>query len=378
MPSSRWATVSHASTAASSDSKTSFQRITTIGSMPVANSEATPSRLMPVALVLEAMDLDEVRREVDGRCAGSAAPRDLLARADEHVGELERLLHRRLDAVEAERVGGLLGVVDDVVERRRELRGRRRSRTAAGARRAPPLRRWMMSCAIRSPSCSQCRSSRDEVGGPGSRRGCPAAASAARSTLRPDSSRRSKQRSSGGGAGSHRRAYRRRAAPVRGAFTASSHGVHDRVTGAAPRRASFDSGHGSCAARRRCSSRRAARSGRVTGSCAAGGRSSRCRCASSSCWSRSLAARGGSSAREELFATVWGAPLRPGDRSVDVYVHKLRVKLEQALPDVDATSTRTSGFGYRFATRAFTRLSRRRPHGGNRLRPTHCEGRPRF
>ena len=42
---------------------------------------------------------------------------DLLGGADEHVGDLLGLLHRRLDAVEPELVGGLLGVVDDVVER---------------------------------------------------------------------------------------------------------------------------------------------------------------------------------------------------------------------------------------------------------------------
>ena len=29
---------------------------------------------------------------------------------------------------------------------------------------------------------------------------------------------------------------------------------------------------------------------------------------------------------------VWGRELRPGDRSVDVYVSKLRAKLEQAVP----------------------------------------------
>src|ERR1041385_7041392 len=37
--------------------------------------------------------------------------------------------------------------------------------------------------------------------------------------------------------------------------------------------------------------------------------------------------------REDLFGRVWGGALRDGDRSIDVYVHKLRVKLEQALPD---------------------------------------------
>ena len=38
--------------------------------------------------------------------------------------------------------------------------------------------------------------------------------------------------------------------------------------------------------------------------------------------------------REELFSLVWGRELRPGDRSVDVYVRKLRVKLEHVLPGV--------------------------------------------
>ena len=37
-------------------------------------------------------------------------------------------------------------------------------------------------------------------------------------------------------------------------------------------------------------------------------------------------------AREELFSLVWGREMRPGDRSVDVYVRKLRVKLQEALP----------------------------------------------
>ena len=31
--------------------------------------------------------------------------------------------------------------------------------------------------------------------------------------------------------------------------------------------------------------------------------------------------------REDLYARVWGGELRPGDRSIDVYIHKLRVKL---------------------------------------------------
>jgi DNA-binding response OmpR family regulator len=51
--------------------------------------------------------------------------------------------------------------------------------------------------------------------------------------------------------------------------------------------------------------------------------------------------------REELYATVWGGPLRPGDRSVDVYVSKLRGKLEAVLPDRRFIHTH-QGFGYRF------------------------------
>jgi DNA-binding response OmpR family regulator len=51
--------------------------------------------------------------------------------------------------------------------------------------------------------------------------------------------------------------------------------------------------------------------------------------------------------REELYRTVWGGQLRAGDRSVDVYVSKLRSKLEDALPDRRFIHTHP-GFGYRF------------------------------
>jgi DNA-binding response OmpR family regulator len=50
--------------------------------------------------------------------------------------------------------------------------------------------------------------------------------------------------------------------------------------------------------------------------------------------------------RDELYATVWGAPLRDSDRSVDVYIHKLRAKLAAALPDRKCIHTHF-GFGYR-------------------------------
>ena len=52
--------------------------------------------------------------------------------------------------------------------------------------------------------------------------------------------------------------------------------------------------------------------------------------------------------REELYETVWGAPMRTADRSVDVYVHKLRAKLAEALPEWQFIHTHF-GFGYRFS-----------------------------
>ncbi len=53
-------------------------------------------------------------------------------------------------------------------------------------------------------------------------------------------------------------------------------------------------------------------------------------------------------ARDELFSLVWGRDMRRGDRSVDVYVRKLRVKLEDALPSWRFIHTHF-GFGYRLA-----------------------------
>jgi DNA-binding response OmpR family regulator len=50
--------------------------------------------------------------------------------------------------------------------------------------------------------------------------------------------------------------------------------------------------------------------------------------------------------RDALYALVWGGELRAGDRSIDVYVRKLRVKLEDALPDWRFIHTHV-GFGYR-------------------------------
>ena len=52
--------------------------------------------------------------------------------------------------------------------------------------------------------------------------------------------------------------------------------------------------------------------------------------------------------RAELYRLAWARPLREGDRSVDVYVHKLRSKLEEALPERRFIHTHF-GFGYRLS-----------------------------
>ena len=53
-------------------------------------------------------------------------------------------------------------------------------------------------------------------------------------------------------------------------------------------------------------------------------------------------------ARSDIYRRVWGVRLREGDRTVDVYVHKLRVKLDEAHPDTCFIHTHV-GFGYRFS-----------------------------
>jgi DNA-binding response OmpR family regulator len=54
--------------------------------------------------------------------------------------------------------------------------------------------------------------------------------------------------------------------------------------------------------------------------------------------------------REELYEAVWGEPYRKSDRSVDVYVGKLRQKLDRELPGRTYIHTHF-GFGYRFTAR---------------------------
>src|SRR4051812_38104169 len=55
--------------------------------------------------------------------------------------------------------------------------------------------------------------------------------------------------------------------------------------------------------------------------------------------------------REEIYERVWGYAMARGDRSVDVFVRKLRQKLEKASPDWRYIHTHF-GVGYRFAPEA--------------------------
>ena len=55
--------------------------------------------------------------------------------------------------------------------------------------------------------------------------------------------------------------------------------------------------------------------------------------------------------REELYQTVWGGTYQKSDRSVDVYVGRLRAKLNRALPGRRFIHTHT-GIGYRFSPQA--------------------------
>jgi DNA-binding response OmpR family regulator len=52
--------------------------------------------------------------------------------------------------------------------------------------------------------------------------------------------------------------------------------------------------------------------------------------------------------REELYRAVWAEQYRKSDRSVDVYVARLRQKLADAIPEREYIHTHF-GFGYRFS-----------------------------
>ena len=52
--------------------------------------------------------------------------------------------------------------------------------------------------------------------------------------------------------------------------------------------------------------------------------------------------------REELYSAVWAEQYRKSDRSVDVYIARLRQKLADAVPEREYIHTHF-GFGYRFS-----------------------------
>src|SRR3954452_694006 len=74
-----------------------------------------------VAVVLEAVDLDGVVGDVAEVAQAGHRLGDLTRRVDEDLGQPLGLVHRRLDLVEPEVVGALLGEVHDVVERGGQL-----------------------------------------------------------------------------------------------------------------------------------------------------------------------------------------------------------------------------------------------------------------
>lgn len=51
--------------------------------------------------------------------------------------------------------------------------------------------------------------------------------------------------------------------------------------------------------------------------------------------------------REDIYKLVWGYEMMHGDRSVDVFVRRIRKKLEKAFPDKTFLQTH-HGFGYKF------------------------------
>jgi DNA-binding response OmpR family regulator len=67
--------------------------------------------------------------------------------------------------------------------------------------------------------------------------------------------------------------------------------------------------------------------------------------------------------REEIYERVWGYTMAHGDRSVDVFVRKLRQKLETASPDWRYIHTHF-GVGYRFAAEPADE-----PAGGEAAKP---------
>ena len=100
----------------------SFQRITSIGSMrsslkrPARALRATWSASSSICLIVRTSSA-EPRRPLSPPSSAASS----LGRAHEQRAELDRLARRLLDAVEAEQLGGVLGLVGHLVDREHEL-----------------------------------------------------------------------------------------------------------------------------------------------------------------------------------------------------------------------------------------------------------------
>lgn len=84
--------------------------------------------------------------------------------------------------------------------------------------------------------------------------------------------------------------------------------------------------------------------------------------------------------REDIYRAVWGYTMAHGDRSVDVFVRKLRKKLESVSPDYEYIHTHF-GIGYRFDPRPREPLAAEAPgdqaHATGDQRPSAASDVPR-
>src|SRR3954454_20848687 len=320
----------------------SFQRRTTIGSMPLANSDATASRTsrspsfsrrwISTSSGARSAPLRSVR---SARATCSAAPTSTSASATAcSIGASTWCRPSQSAVCSASSTTSSSAVASACP-----------SVVSNGARpRPPPLRRWMMSCVTRSPCCSQRYNSRASSARSGKSKSRSRSNRLARWTLRPDSSTRSRSsvstRRSRTAVSLAQTAGRPppRSRVVRDRFTSSQQPAGAHATRSRPVEASrhdhdetltvaeleirLSDGLVLAARRPLTLSLRELRLLIV------------------------LAERVDRIVpREELYRLAWGRPLRDGDRSVDVYVHKLRAKLEHALPEWRFIHTH---FGFRY------------------------------
>ena len=327
----------------------------------------------PIGLVLEAVDLDEVR----ARSASPSASRATPARPARRRRPARRPSPSPAPSAPRPRRSRACRP-----SARRSRRCRRAPSPARGRRlqsnggrpRPPPLRRWMMSWVMRSPSCSHSTSSRARCGvlGPVDEQvaqqqrrvlhvaprlldklehplsiGRPAQPHHVRVVLACAAERRASR-------AVHTRVHEvvTRSAPIHAIVRADMEARladHDETLVVGELEISPDQGlvmvegHAVTLSVRefRLLAALARRAGRIV-------------------------------SREDLYAMAWDGLLRPGDRSVDVYVHKLRSKLEEQAEGRTFIHTHV-GFGYRLVARertpAFTCFSQDVDRLGNTLAP---------